>query len=76
MTAYANIAAVTNIIQEVIQIASNVGEFEGGCIPVIVANIVTRTNNNVINSAILPGIISGGIRKLIHETTTNMRLGK
>ena len=38
--------------------------------------MLIRTRNKVMSIAILPGITSGGIRKLTHDTTTNNPDGK
>jgi len=38
--------------------------------------IVTKTKNKVTSNAIRPGTTSGGIRKLVHETTTKSPLGR
>ena len=38
---------------------------------VMLLKILTRTRKRVMRRAILPGIMSGGTTKLIHETTTN-----
>ena len=56
-----------------IQIASALGEAAGGLL--IELNRLTRTKSRVINSPILPGITSGGIKKLIQDTKTKIVLG-
>ena len=43
------------------------------CIP---PNRVVRTRNRVTKSPVRPGIASGGIRKLIHDTMTIPKDGK
>ena len=47
-----------------------------GIFVVIVLKILIRTRKTVTSSAIRPGTISGGTRKLIHDTTTNMPDGR
>ncbi len=43
---------------------------------VIVLKMLVSTRNRVTRRAILPGMTSGGIRKLTHETTTNRPDGR
>ena len=47
-----------------------------GILVVIVLKILTSTRNTVTSSVILPGTISGGTRKLIHDTITNIPEGR
>ena len=47
------------------------GEFE-----LMLLKMLTRTRKSVMRSAILPGTMSGGIRKEIQETTTNSPEGR
>ena len=47
-----------------------------GIFVVMVLKILTRTRNIVMRSVILPGTTSGGMRKLIQETITNMPEGR
>ena len=47
-----------------------------GMLVVIVLKILTKTRKTVTSSVILPGTISGGTKKLIHETITNMPEGR
>ena len=57
-----------------VSIAVNLSAF--GMLVVMVLKMLTRTRNTVMIRAILPGTISGGMRKLIHETMTNMPEGR
>ena len=47
-----------------------------GIFVVIVLKMLIRTRKTVTSNAIRPGTISGGTRKLIHDTTTNMPDGR
>ena len=47
-----------------------------GILDVTVLKILISTRKTVTSRAIRPGIISGGTRKLVHETTTNIPDGK
>ena len=47
-----------------------------GILVVIVLKILTSTRKTVTRSVILPGTISGGTRKLIHDTITNIPEGR
>ena len=47
-----------------------------GVLVVTVLKILTRTRNRVMRRAILPGTMSGGMRKLIQETRTNRPEGR
>ena len=47
-----------------------------GVLVVTVLKMLTRTRNTVMSKAMRPGILSGGMRKLIQETLTNMAEGR
>ena len=47
-----------------------------GILLVMLLKMLTRTRKTVTRIVILPGTLSGGTRKLIHETITNMPAGK
>ena len=47
-----------------------------GMLLVMLLKMLTRTRNTVTRIVILPGTLSGGTRKLIQETMTNMPAGK
>ena len=47
-----------------------------GMLVVMVLKMLTRTRNTVMSSVIRPGTMSGGMRKLIQETMTNMPEGR
>ena len=47
-----------------------------GIFVVIVLKMLIRTRKTVTSNAIRPGTMSGGTRKLIHDTTTNMPDGR
>ena len=69
-------APKTNKIHEItyVSIAVNLSAF--GMFDVIVLKILTRTRNTVMSRPIRPGTLSGGMRKLIHDTMTNMPEGR
>ena len=43
---------------------------------IVVLKFLTRTRKRVTSRAILPGTTSGGMRKLVQDTTTKSPLGK
>ena len=47
-----------------------------GILLVILLKMLTRTRKTVTRMVILPGTLSGGTKKLIQETMTNMPAGK
>ena len=47
-----------------------------GMLVVIVLKMLTKTRNTVTRRVILPGTMSGGTKKLIHETMTNIPEGR
>ena len=47
-----------------------------GMLVVMVLKMLTRTRNTVMSSVIRPGTMSGGMRKLIQDTTTNRPEGR
>ena len=57
-----------------VSIAVNLSAF--GIFVVMVLKMLTSTRNTVMSSAILPGTMSGGMRKLNQETMTNMPEGR
>ena len=57
-----------------VSIAVNLSAF--GMFVVMVLKMLTSTRNTVMRSAILPGTMSGGMRKLNQETMTNMPEGR
>ena len=67
-----NVSSITiTLIVLLIYVPSAFGMFV-----VIVLKMLMRTRKTVTNSAILPGTISGGTRKLIQDTTTNIPDGR
>ena len=60
-----------NIHDEMAVIPSTLGETF-----VIVLNMLVKTRNRVTNSAIRPGTMSGGIKKLTQDTTTKRPEGR
>ena len=74
--AYSNKARNTKNMQAIIHdemavIPSTLGETF-----VIVLNMLVKTRNRVTNSAIRPGTMSGGIKKLTQDTTTKRPEGR
>ena len=67
---------LTKMMHAIVQITRDVGYIDGGWVEMIVPNRLTRTSIRVISKAILAGMTSGGMVKLIHEIATIMRLGK
>ena len=47
-----------------------------GMLLVMLLKMLTRQRKKVTRIVILPGTLSGGTRKLIQETITNMPVGK
>ena len=65
MPAYPARAPNTNKMQANIQHVNAVSPFDLSNWSVKLAKMLVRTKNNVMSRAILPGTISGGIRKLV-----------
>ena len=74
--AYSMRAPKTKSTQTITQASIAVSPSAFGMLLVMVLKMLTRTRNTVTRSVIRPGTISGGTRKLIQDTMTNMPEGR
>ena len=70
------IGPLAKMMHAMVQTTRDVGYIDGGWVEMMVPNRLTRTSIRVTSKAILAGMTSGGMVKLIHEIATIMRLGK
>ena len=69
-------APKTKMIQMMMKASIAVSPSALGILLVMLLKMLTRQRNTVTRMVILPGTLSGGTRKLIQETMTNMPVGK
>ena len=66
----------TNTMQMMTNDSMAVRPSARGMLLVMLLKILTRTRKTVTRMVMRPGTLSGGTRKLIQETMTNMPVGK
>ena len=66
----------TKMIQTMMKDSIAVSPSALGMLLVMLLKMLTSTRKTVTRIVILPGTLSGGTRKLIQETMTNMPAGK
>ena len=66
----------TKRIQASIQISIAVSPSAFGELELMLLKMLTRTRKRVMRSAMRPGTMSGGMRKLIQDTTTKRPEGR
>ena len=69
-------ARKTKIIQTMMKASIAVRPSAFGMLFVMLLKMLTRQRKTVTRIVILPGTLSGGTKKLIQETITNMPVGK
>ena len=71
-----NRAKKTNMMQTIMKASIAVRPSALGMLFVMLLKMLTRQRKTVTRIVILPGTLSGGTKKLIQETITNIPVGK